>query len=229
MIKENKVSRYFLYAIGEIVLVVIGILIALQINNLNNDSIEQRVEYEILNEILVNLGTDLQNINKNIEFNERLAKHNQLVYEHLKNKTPITDSLKFHYSYLYGGSNFQPVTVAFENLRSRGVNIIKDSGLRKKISELYMLEFKNLGERTNQFLQPVQIMHLNQINERLITEEPYVSAQPVDLVSLQNDIQFQETLKLTAYVWLSINSSYDKAKREIMLVKTAIEEELNSK
>jgi len=35
MIKENKVSKYLLYAIGEIVLVVIGILIALQINNNN--------------------------------------------------------------------------------------------------------------------------------------------------------------------------------------------------
>ena len=36
MIKENKVSKYMLYAIGEIILVVIGILIALQINNWNN-------------------------------------------------------------------------------------------------------------------------------------------------------------------------------------------------
>jgi len=35
MIKENKVSKYILYAVGEILLVVIGILIALQINNLN--------------------------------------------------------------------------------------------------------------------------------------------------------------------------------------------------
>jgi hypothetical protein len=35
MIKENKVSKYILYAIGEIVLVVIGILIALQFNNRN--------------------------------------------------------------------------------------------------------------------------------------------------------------------------------------------------
>ncbi len=37
MLKENRFSRYFLYAIGEIVLVVIGILIALQVNNWNND------------------------------------------------------------------------------------------------------------------------------------------------------------------------------------------------
>ncbi len=35
LIMENKTSKYFKYAIGEILLVVIGILIALQINNLN--------------------------------------------------------------------------------------------------------------------------------------------------------------------------------------------------
>ncbi|MFT6046016.1 MAG: hypothetical protein ACI9WC_001721, partial [Arenicella sp.] len=37
LIKENKVGKYLLYAIGEIVLVVIGILIALQINTWNED------------------------------------------------------------------------------------------------------------------------------------------------------------------------------------------------
>lgn len=47
MIKENKVSKYMLYAIGEIVLVVIGILIALQINN-NNELRKQKGEEVII-------------------------------------------------------------------------------------------------------------------------------------------------------------------------------------
>jgi hypothetical protein len=37
LLSENKFSKYFIYAIGEIVLVVIGILIALQINNWNEE------------------------------------------------------------------------------------------------------------------------------------------------------------------------------------------------
>ena len=44
MIKENKFSKYFLYAIGEIILVVIGILIALQINNWNENSKQRHIE-----------------------------------------------------------------------------------------------------------------------------------------------------------------------------------------
>ena len=41
---NNKFSKYLLYAIGEIVLVVIGILIALQINNWNNQKLINRAE-----------------------------------------------------------------------------------------------------------------------------------------------------------------------------------------
>jgi len=48
MIKENKISKYMLYAIGEIILVVVGILIALQINNWNSKRIENTEEQNVL-------------------------------------------------------------------------------------------------------------------------------------------------------------------------------------
>ena len=51
MLTENKFSKYLIYAIGEIVLVVIGILIALQINNWNNNRIEYKLESNILSKI----------------------------------------------------------------------------------------------------------------------------------------------------------------------------------
>ncbi|MCJ7466927.1 MAG: DUF6090 family protein [Maribacter sp.] len=48
LLTENKVSKYMFYALGEIVLVVIGILIALQINNWNELKKERLKEYQIL-------------------------------------------------------------------------------------------------------------------------------------------------------------------------------------
>ena len=51
MIKENRVSKYMLYAIGEIVLVVIGILIALQVNNYNEQRKQNQVELTVLKEL----------------------------------------------------------------------------------------------------------------------------------------------------------------------------------
>jgi hypothetical protein len=57
MLTENKFSKYLLYAIGEIVLVVIGILIALQINNWNETRKIKKVEKEILNVLLEDLNS----------------------------------------------------------------------------------------------------------------------------------------------------------------------------
>jgi len=74
MIKENKVSKYFLYAIGEIVLVVIGILIALQINNLNQSKQDQNQLKASLEFVKQNLNEDIKNLNKQIEYNERIQK-----------------------------------------------------------------------------------------------------------------------------------------------------------
>jgi hypothetical protein len=55
LINENKMGKYFKYAIGEVVLVVIGILIALQINNWNIETIEANKEKTYLIEIRENL------------------------------------------------------------------------------------------------------------------------------------------------------------------------------
>jgi hypothetical protein len=55
LLAENKVSKYILYAIGEIVLVVIGIVIALQINNQN----QERIKQERVDEIIVNIQADI--------------------------------------------------------------------------------------------------------------------------------------------------------------------------
>ena len=55
---ENKFSKYLLYAIGEVILVVIGILIALQINNWNERKKERAQEQKYLTEIRKNLEAD---------------------------------------------------------------------------------------------------------------------------------------------------------------------------
>jgi hypothetical protein len=60
LLKENKFSKYLLYAVGEIVLVVIGILIALQINTWN----EERVKKIVLKEHLKNMAGAMNHVNE---------------------------------------------------------------------------------------------------------------------------------------------------------------------
>jgi len=72
LLSENKFSKYVIYAIGEIVLVVIGILIALFINNWNENRKNQNQLTNIYKEIEINLKTDLSNIDAVIEEYEQL-------------------------------------------------------------------------------------------------------------------------------------------------------------
>jgi hypothetical protein len=72
LINEGKTTKYFKYAIGEIVLVVIGILIALQINNWNENQKQKKQLDAIYTTVEQNLKTDLKNIKVPIEFFENL-------------------------------------------------------------------------------------------------------------------------------------------------------------
>ena len=62
LLSENKFSKYLLYAIGEIFLVVIGILIALYINNLNTEKQDSIILNGYLNNISENIILDQANL-----------------------------------------------------------------------------------------------------------------------------------------------------------------------
>jgi hypothetical protein len=70
LLTENKFSKYLIYAIGEIVLVVIGILIALQINNWNQKKTERKVEQGYISSLIEDTKTDLSNFKNAIALNE---------------------------------------------------------------------------------------------------------------------------------------------------------------
>ncbi len=60
LLSENKFSKYLIYTIGEIILVVIGILIALQVNNQNQIKNEKRALKNYLDKIAINVKSDIE-------------------------------------------------------------------------------------------------------------------------------------------------------------------------
>ena len=70
MADDNRPLKYARYAIGEIVLVVIGILIALQINTWNEERIEKRKEQSVLKSLHKTFTENLDNLNFIIEISE---------------------------------------------------------------------------------------------------------------------------------------------------------------
>ena len=91
LLLENKISKYLIYAIGEIILVVIGILIALNINNKN----EQRIKAEKLDTIYIEIQRELAlNINRVSFLIDFYEKKDSLIYLVLNNKLTKADYIK---------------------------------------------------------------------------------------------------------------------------------------
>ena len=136
----NKFSKYLLYAVGEIILVVIGILIALQINNWNEERKLKSVEIKILKDLKNDIQENIGNLNegiKQMEISNADISKVLLMYEQ---KTPYNDSLLPAFSVFMGQWDPDFTYAGFENLKNLGVNIISNKTLRKEIIKLNEVE-----------------------------------------------------------------------------------------
>ncbi|MDH7914454.1 DUF6090 family protein [Winogradskyella sp. SYSU M77433] len=73
LVAKNRFSKYLLYAIGEIILVVIGILLALQINSWNQQRIEDKKEEELLSDLKSEFQYNLTELEESIKINKKVS------------------------------------------------------------------------------------------------------------------------------------------------------------
>jgi len=125
------------YAFGEIVLVVIGILIALQINNWNEYQKERKSEKLLLSEIQDNLKYDLNDFDSNITTLQNKSISSKMMLKALEGNMPYHDSLGYYFSYLNAYPHFSSKTNGYKLLQSKGLEIIINNNVRNKITDLY--------------------------------------------------------------------------------------------
>ncbi len=141
LLSEGNTGKYVKYAVGEIVLVVIGILIALQINNWNEQQKAQAKELKILKELQTDLKSNKKRLNNKIEFFEKTKRDGKIIEEHLTNKLAYNDSLQRYLSIPLGNFSFLLTYSAYENLKSQGFDKISNDKLRLNVIRLYDEKF----------------------------------------------------------------------------------------
>ena len=94
LLDERNLKRYLIYALGEMLLVVVGILIALQINNRSQFYKDRILEIEILEEIRENIITDFNDHNQNMGNLNQMITSSGIILDHLNNDLPYHDSLE---------------------------------------------------------------------------------------------------------------------------------------
>lgn len=138
LLTENRFSRYLIYASGEIALVVIGILIALQINNYNEKRKDIKKEQFYLKALFEELKQDTATYNREIEglrFMEDAARYVMSVLDDPTKKVKDTLALLNNFKFMISFDQQLPDPVIWQELQSTGnLALIQN---RKLISELY--------------------------------------------------------------------------------------------
>ena len=136
LLTENRFNKYLLYAIGEIILVVIGILIALQINTWNDARKNRNYEQEILTLINENLKNDSIALSTQLSYSKEATKlTNQLLEE--VTQGIYNDNLNQWMGKIISFEIFKSQSSAFEILKSKGIDIISNTELQLELISYY--------------------------------------------------------------------------------------------
>jgi len=226
---ENRVSKYMLYAIGEIILVVIGILIALQVSNWNSENELKKLEIKYLEEIRNNLKSDISDIDFNIAFNQKRLRANKVVLEFVNGELKNTDSLNFHLANLIFTTRTLVNSSAYENLKSRGLEIISDDSLRQTITTLYAFTFHNVIDFETQDDHKFQYeSFIPEVSKALKIKTVWKDAELIDSKQLANNYQFKNTLLTNMMLREYMQTYYVDLKEQVEKCINSIELELKN-
>ncbi|WP_228850484.1 DUF6090 family protein [Aegicerativicinus sediminis] len=168
--ENNKTGKYLKYAIGEIVLVVVGILIALQLNAWNDYSKDRTIEKKVLLNLRYDLQKDTTDLNNLLRLKkDQLQKCHRMLDAFNNPNREILDSLQFinniKYSFYFYVDN--PHRTAFDLGKSSGdLFKITNDTLLKKISVYFSnnntTQFLATNKKfSNEFMSDVYLQHHN--------------------------------------------------------------------
>ena len=97
LLMTNKTGKYLKYAIGEIILVMIGILLALQVSHWNNESADRKLEKRYLSELILDLQTDSLVIARAKKSSDLQASTKNKLLGYYKEQKIKEDSLRYYF------------------------------------------------------------------------------------------------------------------------------------
>ena len=222
LISENKFSKYLIYAVGEIILVVIGILIALGINNWKENAAKIEQQNLILSNLNLELNNNLKNLNSAIELSESYINSSEQLLLSMNNmatsklKGEKLDSLLS----TFGFSQWKRTNFNIKSLENSGnLNSVENNELKRLIYDwLSLIEDIELLEKRSDYsfqyyidyikkngswreidkymLERVQGSQLLQSNDHLLLSSEFENCV--------NDLNIYETHKYNRYKQIKV-------------------------
>ncbi len=146
---ENRFGKYLRYAVGEILLVVIGILIALQVNNWNEERKIHAFERKILTDVLHTIDNDIANQEMLIRRLDTMSVGISNIYRLIGKNESSPDSIQKYINYLRTGIGFYWDRGAYESLKSVGLDKISNDSIRADLARLYDFAYPRIQAMIN--------------------------------------------------------------------------------
>ena len=238
LLTKNHMSRYLLYALGEILLVVIGILLALQINTWNEERKFRQQQYGLLKDLAADLKANLQELESGRETNRLFLDEYRSLSQAIREDQPSSPTIDSLCTHLPNWHSPFFTRTAYESLKNKGLEIVENNSLKQQIVALFEKEFVFLSEdydRTEwEFASNIKTELLNkylQFEQRGSPSEINLldfGLRPVDFESMKADERFANMLsELILYRSRGV-FQYTQTIRSIKNILAEIETELNA-
>ena len=241
---ENKTSKYFKYAIGEIILVVIGILIALQINNWNEARKIRDKEIVYLNNIKRDLENSVQQIETFILKRNTQIKTSNDIIEYFEGK-PIQNWNDFNIKLIdiYSWERFYLIKNTYEELKNSGnLSLISNNDIKNGLQDLELLYAKLKIKESHYKHDAETTLHegsyeMQNIHEMSNNYAFQMSNGKMGELGELNENSFGDMLKdrkqmngfaLTAYIFTIMNGIFHEMNQKCAELISQIEKEIGN-
>ena len=221
LFEYGKLRTYSGYAAGEIILVVVGILIALQINNANEARIERQKEHRYLANLKVDLQYTIRELDRFIETRERRIESGQRIIEYF-NGRPLDDPQDFGYHNVFVQTwqrYYQNINTYEELVNSGNLGLISSQEIKNALMDLDLLYEKMKGDEDHMrfdfegyvyapFFDAVDIEPMSENYAYAVTggqagSQPAISKASIE--TLLRDVRFKNGFTLVVYMMRAIN------------------------
>jgi len=212
-----------MYAIGEIVLVVLGILIALQINNWNEWRKDRIKEVKLLNDLIENIefnANALENIVTDFNADDESSK---LIISVIKGEFAYHDSLDYHFARALNAEPLYVLSyVGYESVKNTGFDIVQNDRLKKEIINVFEMTYKIAQLRQENLPNTWSF-----IRSRFMSHPTAWSIKPYNFDELVEDKEFLSMVNSIKSSRWYIGQGYKDALSESQRILNLIKDELN--
>lgn len=175
---RNKLGRYAAYAVGEVLLIFVGITLAVAFQNVNDRRRTAALERDILTSIEANLVANINELNANIAVDEYVVRSIEIVLTQLRSDRAWPDSLngRLRGSFFWSTPFFS--TSGYENLNQLGLHLVSDSELLSRLVHLHERSYafltgdvdRAMWSKQQSILDPLMAAEIEVVDETVTLE-----------------------------------------------------------